>query len=76
MPVIPAGEGGEVFGGESGENVASRVISTANKYVGTRYRSGGSSAAIRTMAIPAMAAPSRAKILVPLTSIVPDDGTR
>jgi hypothetical protein len=39
--VIPAGEG-SAWNGSSTEEIATRVLSTADEYVGTRYRRGGS----------------------------------
>lgn len=42
VPIIPAGEGGQVWEGSStSEGIASRVLFTADEYVGTRYRRGG-----------------------------------
>ena len=40
--VIPSGEG-VAWSGSSGEEIASRVLTTAGEYVGTRYRRGGAS---------------------------------
>jgi len=43
MPVLPSGDGIIPSDGMSSEAVMTRVLSTANRYVGTKYRRGGTS---------------------------------